>query len=271
MDGAATSGQLRDIIFNTTTEENCPADVGVTGHPGAEGPRGQPPSHHAAGQVADHPGVVARTGHAQPDLVRLRLAVTSTRPTSRTTPSTSTRPTGSSTMQATRTPTATASAILADQDCDDLTFRLRFPMTATPRRARRSSSGAWTQSVSVQIQLRARCAHRPVLPDLRLRRHHLELVHRHRRRRAPRRGDMRRDRDRVQRGIATPITTASSQSIELDEATRIEQDPRAPADADRRRGLHRPVLLHDPGMADGHVHRLDRGKPRRSGSRIPAS
>ena len=68
---------------------------------------------------------------------------------------------------------------LADQDCDDLTFRFNYPpMTSTRRRARRSCSRSTWQQIGVAIEIQVLDADtltQRLLPGLRLRRDHVGL------------------------------------------------------------------------------------------------
>ena len=63
-----------------------------------------------------------------------------------------------------------------------------------------------------------------------------------------------------------------AQAVELDQAARVDIIHEMQQILMDDVAVHHPVLLPDDrGVADGHVHRLDRGRSRRSGSRIRSS
>ena len=165
---------------------------------------------------------------------------------------------------------------LADQDCDDLTFRLNYPddSDTAPREAEQLQD-TWTQvGVAVQIQgfepdaLTALCC--PTFDfDVIIWSWYTDIdaggllvvatcdeiaV------RVQRDGVL---QPRVRRALRRRRQSSSTRRRAIEQIHELQQ-------MRGRRGLHRPVLLPvDPGMADGHVHRLDRGEPnaRARGSR----
>lgn len=148
-------GQLRDIFFNIVEEENCPPDDGVcTGHPALKDVAVRRALAHATNK--DQLIQVATLGTGSPGLTLVTPAHGDFY---------------ASEIEDYAFDIAEANALLdeagyedtdgdgvreclADQDCDDLTFRLNFPddSDSAPREAEELQD-TWTQAgVAVQIQ-----------------------------------------------------------------------------------------------------------------------
>ena len=223
-------GQLRDIFFNITTEENCPPDVGVcNGHPALKDVEVRRALAHATNK--EQLIQVATLGTASPGLSLVTPAhgdyydadledyAFDIEAANQLLDDAGYEDTDGDGIR----------ECLSDQDCEDLTFRLSFPddSDTAPREAEQLQD-TWSQ-IGVQVQIQGYDADTLtslVLPGLRLRRHHLELVHRHRRRRGLLGVATLQPRSRpasARAGTATRSTTHSSTP------RRIELDRGAPA------------------------------------------
>ena len=148
-------GQLRDIFFNITTEENCPADVGVcNGHPALKDLAVRQALAHATNkeqliQVATlgtgSPGLsLVTTTHGDflnPDLEDYAFDIDEA---NRLLDEAGYEDTNDDGVR----------ECLPDQDCDDLTFRLNFPDDSdTAAREAEQLQDTWNEvGVAVQIQ-----------------------------------------------------------------------------------------------------------------------
>ncbi len=152
---ATPGGQLRDIFFNITTEENCPPDVGVcSGHPALK--------DLAVRQALAH-------GVDKAQIIQVSWLGLATPGLSLVTPAhgdfyaTDIEDYAFDIAEANRlldeagyedTDGNGVRECLADQDCEDLTFRLNYPddSDTAPREAEQLQD-TWTQlGVAVQIQ-----------------------------------------------------------------------------------------------------------------------